>query len=94
MLNFIILSYNYAHEGIAIFLQRPPTDPGTPPTLPSGNLFFYTPSMDNITTGFLLVLSTIVIYALIVRWWRHRRAAKLADKLLAEVIRGKDAFRR
>lgn len=50
--------------------------------------------MDNITTGLLLVLGTIVTYAITIRWWRHRRAAKLADKLLAEVIRGKDAFRR
>ncbi|MDH3505202.1 MAG: hypothetical protein OEM58_11830 [Nitrospirota bacterium] len=50
--------------------------------------------MDNVTTGLLLAVSTIVIYAITIRWWRHRRAAKLADKLLAEVIRGKDAFRR
>jgi hypothetical protein len=50
--------------------------------------------MDNITTGLLLTLGTIVIWVIIIRWWRYRRAAKLADKLLAEVIRGKDAFRR
>jgi hypothetical protein len=50
--------------------------------------------MDNVTTGLLLTLGTIVMYVLISRWWRYRRAAKLADKLLAEVIRGKDAFRR
>lgn len=50
--------------------------------------------MDNVTTGLLLTLGTIVIYAIIHRWWRYRRAAKLADKLLAEVIKGKDAFRR
>lgn len=50
--------------------------------------------MDGITTGLLLTLVTVVLYAIISRWWRYRRAAKLADKLLAEVIRGKDAFRR
>jgi len=71
-----------------------PSLPRRPPTLPSGKLFFYTASMDNITTGLLLTLGTIVIWALTLRWWRYRRAAKLADKLLAEVIRGKDAFRR
>ncbi len=26
--------------------------------------------------------------------WRRRRAAKLADQLLEEVVKGKDAFRR
>ena len=50
--------------------------------------------MDSVTTGLLLILGTIVIYAMTIRWWRYRRAAKLADKLLAEVIKGKDAFRR
>jgi len=50
--------------------------------------------MDNVTTGLLLTLGTIVIWGMTIRWWRYRRAAKLADKLLAEVIRGKDAFRR
>jgi len=28
------------------------------------------------------------------RWYRKRRAAKAADKLLVEVLKGKDAFRR
>lgn len=28
------------------------------------------------------------------RWYRRRRAAKAADRLLADVLRGKDAFRR
>jgi hypothetical protein len=50
--------------------------------------------MDNVTTGVVLTLGTIVIWAMGIRWWRYRRAAKLADKLLAEVIKGKDAFRR
>lgn len=37
--------------------------------------------------GFLLVLA--------IRYWiRRRRAARLADKLLADVVKAKDAFRR
>jgi hypothetical protein len=52
------------------------------------------PPMDSLTTGLILTLSTIFIITIIQRWWRHRRAAKLADKLLADIIKGKDAFRR
>jgi hypothetical protein len=50
--------------------------------------------MDSLTTGLILTLSTICIFTIIQKWWRHRRAAKLADDLLADVIKGKDAFRR
>ncbi|MGV7229074.1 MAG: hypothetical protein ACQ9IQ_10495 [Nitrospirales bacterium] len=50
--------------------------------------------MDSLTTGLILALCTILVYAIVQKWWRHRRAAKLADKLLADVIKGKDAFRR
>jgi len=50
--------------------------------------------MDSVTTGLILALSTILVSTLCHKWWRHRRAAKLADKLLAEVLKGKDAFRR
>jgi len=50
--------------------------------------------MDTLTTGLILTLSTILVYTLCQKWWRHRQAAKLADKLLAEVLKGKDAFRR
>jgi hypothetical protein len=28
------------------------------------------------------------------RWYRQRVAARLADKMLADVVKGKDAFRR
>ena len=65
-----------------------------PEALPSGKFFFYTASMDSLTTGFILTLSTILVSTLFHKWWRYRRAAKLADKLLAEVLKGKDAFRR
>lgn len=50
--------------------------------------------MDSLTTGLILTLSTILVLAIAQKWWRHRQAAKLADKLLADVIKGKDAFRR
>ena len=50
--------------------------------------------MDDLSTGLILVLGTIITYLIGLRWWRYRRAGKLADKLLAEVIKGKDAFRR
>ena len=65
-----------------------------PHTLPAGKIFFYTASMDSLTTGLILTLCTILVYAIVQKWWRNRRAAKLADKLLADVIKGKDAFRR
>jgi hypothetical protein len=62
--------------------------------LPIGKLFYYTASMDSLTTGLILTLCTILVYVIVQKWWRNRRAAKLADKLLADVIKGKDAFRR
>jgi hypothetical protein len=38
---------------------------------------------------------TAFLLALGIRYWfRRRRAAKLADQLLDEVVKGKDAFRR
>jgi hypothetical protein len=73
---------------------NPPTFPQIPYTLPSGKIFFYTASMDNLTTGLILTLGTILVYTIVQKWWRRRQAAKLADKLLADVIKGKDAFRR
>jgi hypothetical protein len=50
--------------------------------------------MDSITTGLILTFCTILVYTIVQKWWRQRRAAKLADELLADVIKGKDAFRR
>ncbi|MGD9850090.1 MAG: hypothetical protein AB7T38_02365 [Nitrospirales bacterium] len=50
--------------------------------------------MDDLSVGLILVLGTIITCTIGIRWWRYRRAGKLADKLLDEVIKGKDAFRR
>jgi len=41
----------------------------------------------------VLALGGLVI-ALGWRWYRHHRAARSADKLLIDVLKGKDAFRR
>ncbi|MBI5854803.1 MAG: hypothetical protein HZB35_06155 [Nitrospirae bacterium] len=58
-----------------------------------GQTAVYTTTMKNVVWmgaglgGLLLVV--------LGRWiWRRRRAAKLADALLAEIVKGKDAFRR
>jgi hypothetical protein len=79
---------------VSIPLKINPRPQDFPPPCHLENYSSKLPPMDNITTGLLLTLGTIVIWAITIRWWRYRRAAKLADKLLAEVIRGKDAFRR
>ncbi len=50
--------------------------------------------MDSLTTGLTLALVTILIYTPAQKWWRQRQAAKQADKLLADIIKDKDAFRR
>ena len=42
----------------------------------------------------LILLLGILLFPFGRRWYRQRRAAKSADRLLAEVVRGKDAFRR
>ncbi|NKB82351.1 MAG: hypothetical protein GKS05_10780 [Nitrospirales bacterium] len=44
--------------------------------------------------GILLVVIGVGAYMLGVRWWRYRRTVKLADKLLSDVIKDKDSFRR
>ena len=50
--------------------------------------------MDGLSTALIIIFITIVVYIIGLRWWRHRRAARLADKLLADVIKSKDSFRR
>jgi len=62
--------------------------------LPRPNFIDYTIEMEGLSTAIILILVIVVVYFVCLRWWRHRRAAKLADKLLADVIKGKDSFRR
>lgn len=58
-------------------------------------LFFdYTTTMSDLTFALVLAIGTAIVYVVVARWWRYRRAAKLADSLLEEVIKGKDSFRR
>lgn len=46
-------------------------------------------------TGTLIFCAiAIILYLTGQRWWRNRKAAKLADQLLEEVIENKDSFRR
>lgn len=42
----------------------------------------------------VVVMSGGLLVPLARRWYRRRVAAKAADRLLAEVLKGKDAFRR
>jgi hypothetical protein len=42
-----------------------------------------------------LLVGTVFLVVFALRdWLRRRRAARLADQLLDEVVKGKDAFRR
>lgn len=41
-----------------------------------------------------VVVAGMLVFELGRRWYRRRVAAKLADALLSDVIKGKDAFRR
>lgn len=47
-------------------------------------------------SGLALVAAAaaMVVIGLVRRWYRRRIAAKLADQMLSDVIKGKDAFRR
>jgi hypothetical protein len=47
-------------------------------------------------SGLALIAAAVamVVIGLARRWYRRRVAAKLADQMLSEVIKGKDAFRR
>jgi hypothetical protein len=47
-------------------------------------------------TGWLLLVLAIAVVLIEVgrRWYRRRIAARLADKMLADVLKAKDGFRR
>jgi len=50
--------------------------------------------MDDISWPLLILIGVVLIAEAGRRWYRRRIAAKLADQLLDDVIKGKDAFRR
>ncbi len=50
--------------------------------------------MSDLSGILILTLVVSVAYFFGVKWWRYRQAAKLADKLLHDVVKGKDSFRR
>lgn len=50
--------------------------------------------MTDTTWLFWIFLAAVLFYPFVRRWYRRRIAAKMADQLLSDVVRGKDAFRR
>ncbi|MDH4154873.1 MAG: hypothetical protein OEV01_13890 [Nitrospira sp.] len=50
--------------------------------------------MDDTIVMILLVVGGLVLWMVLFQWYRRWKAGKLADQLLQEVIKGKDAFRR
>jgi len=50
--------------------------------------------MDDTGWALLMIAAGAVVAELGRRWYRRRVAARLADKLLRDVVKGKDAFRR
>ena len=47
-------------------------------------------------TGWMILIGVggVVLWLAIRQWYRRWQAGKLADKMLKDVIKGKDAFRR
>lgn len=54
----------------------------------------YCVSMDDTVWMILIGIGGVVLWLLIHQRYRRWKAGKLADKLLSEVVKGKDAFRR
>lgn len=50
--------------------------------------------MDESGLALVAAAAAMVVIGLVRRWYRRRVAAKLADQMLSDVIKGKDAFRR
>ncbi|MFM7842466.1 MAG: hypothetical protein ACKOBZ_05525 [Nitrospira sp.] len=51
--------------------------------------------MDTVESTLPLLVGAVFLVAFAVRdWLKRRRAVKLADQLLEDVVKGKDAFRR
>ena len=55
---------------------------------------YYTEHMSDATVLVLVLVIGLPIFAIVRYWYRRRQAAKLADDLLKDVLKGKDAFRR
>ncbi len=50
--------------------------------------------MEDSGWALLIIVAGVLAIELGRRWYRRRVAGKLADKLLSDVVKGKDAFRR
>ena len=50
--------------------------------------------MSDVTVLVLVLVIGLPIFAIVRYWHRRRQAGKLADDLLKDVLKGKDAFRR
>lgn len=50
--------------------------------------------MDETGWALLVIAAALLVAEAGRRWYRRWMAAKLADKLLSDVVKGKDAFRR
>ncbi|MEK7763579.1 MAG: hypothetical protein AAB433_18540 [Nitrospirota bacterium] len=50
--------------------------------------------MDELGWALVVAAVAVVVIGLVRRWYRRRVAGKLADKMLSDVIKGKDAFHR
>jgi hypothetical protein len=50
--------------------------------------------MEESVWALVAAVVAMVVIGLGRRWYRRRMAGKLADKMLSDVIKGKDAFRR
>ena len=50
--------------------------------------------MGDLGWSLLIVAAGVFVIDLVRRWYRRRVAARLADKMLTEVLKSKDAFRR
>ena len=50
--------------------------------------------MEELAWALVAAAAAMVVIGLVRRWYRRRVAATLADQMLSEVIKGKDAFRR
>ena len=50
--------------------------------------------MDDTIWMILIGIGGVVLWLVIHQWYRRRKAGKLADKMLEDVVKGKDDFRR